>query len=59
MIKSIEQQLIDKTVEAVKVLYGSEIPISQLALQETRKEFEGQMTLVVFPVTRFSKKLPR
>ncbi|MGO1520801.1 MAG: arginine--tRNA ligase [Sphingobacterium sp.] len=58
MIKSIEQQLIDKTVEAVKVLYGSEIPISQLALQETRKEFEGQMTLVVFPVTRFSKKAP-
>lgn len=58
MTQSIEQLLVDKTVEAVQVLYGSEIPASQIALQETRKEFEGQLTLVVFPVTRFSKKGP-
>lgn len=58
MAKSIQELLIEKTVEAVSALYGAEIPASQLALQETRKEFEGQITLVVFPVTRFSKKSP-
>src|SRR5690606_13047896 len=58
MAKSIQELLIEKTVEAVNALYGAEIPASQLALQETRKEFEGQITLVVFPVTRFSKKSP-
>ncbi len=58
MAKSIQALLIDKTVEAVKALYSSEIPASQLSLQETRKEFEGQITLVVFPITRFSKKSP-
>ncbi|WP_409150552.1 arginine--tRNA ligase [Sphingobacterium sp. BS-2] len=58
MAKSIQELLIEKTVEAVNALYGAEIPASQLALQETRKEFEGQITIVVFPVTRFSKKSP-
>ncbi len=58
MANSIQELLIEKTVEAVNALYGSEIPVSQLALQETRKEFEGQLTIVVFPVTRFSKKSP-
>jgi len=58
MAKSIQELLIDKTVEAVSSLYGAEIPSSQLALQETRKEFEGQITIVIFPVTRFSKKSP-
>ncbi|MGM1430793.1 arginine--tRNA ligase [Sphingobacterium lactis] len=58
MAKSIQELLIEKTVEAVHVLYGSEIPASQISFQETRKEFEGQITIVVFPVTRFSKKSP-
>ncbi len=58
MAKSIQGLLIEKSVEAVKSLYSSDIPASQLALQETRKEFEGQITLVVFPITRFSKKSP-
>lgn len=58
MAKSIQELLIEMTVQAVSALYGAEIPASQLALQETRKEFEGQITLVVFPVTRFSKKSP-
>lgn len=58
MANSIQELLIEKTVEAVNALYGCEIPVSQLALQETRKEFEGQLTIVVFPVTRFSKKSP-
>ena len=58
MAKSIQELLIEKTVEAVSTLYSAAIPASQLALQETRKEFEGQITLVVFPITRFSKKSP-
>lgn len=58
MANSIQELLIEKTVEAVSTLYGSEIPAEQISLQETRKEFEGQITIVVFPVTRFSKKSP-
>lgn len=58
MANSIQQTLIEQTVKAVKELYGADIPESQIALQETRKEFEGQITVVTFPVTRFSKKSP-
>ncbi|WP_140936701.1 arginine--tRNA ligase [Sphingobacterium lumbrici] len=58
MATSIQQTLIEQTVRAVKELYNAEIPVSQVTLQETRKEFEGQITIVTFPVTRFSKKSP-
>lgn len=58
MTNSIQQELVQKTVQAVKALYQAEIPETQINLQETRKEFEGQMTVVTFPVTRFSKKSP-
>jgi len=58
MANSIQQTLVEQTVAAVKALYDAEIPAGQIALQETRKEFEGQITIVTFPVTRFSKKSP-
>ncbi len=45
-------------VKAVKELYGQDIAEDVINLQETRKEFEGQVTIVVFPVVRFSKKSP-
>ena len=45
-------------VKAVKQLYQTEIAESDISLQETRKEFEGQVTIVTFPFTRFSKKSP-
>jgi len=45
-------------VEAVKELYGQEIAENVINIQETRKEFEGQVTIVVFPIVRFSKKSP-
>lgn len=45
-------------VKAVKELYGQDIAEDLINLQETRKEFEGQVTIVVFPVVRFSKKSP-
>ncbi|WDF70682.1 arginine--tRNA ligase [Sphingobacterium oryzagri] len=58
MAYSIQQTLITQTVRAVKDLYGADLPDSQVTLQETRKEFEGHITIVIFPVTRFSKKSP-
>lgn len=58
MGNTIQQQLIYHTKQAVNELYGADLPEQQITIQETRKEFEGQLTLVVFPITRFSKKSP-
>src|SRR5690606_4032084 len=58
MAISIQQTLIEQTVAAVRSLYDAELAEEQVTLQETRKEFEGQITVVTFPVTRFSKKSP-
>lgn len=55
---TLQQRLVGETVEAVKVLFGAEIEEKSIVIQETRKEFEGQWTVVIFPVTRFSKKSP-
>lgn len=58
MAQSIQKTLIAQTVKAVQDLYQAELTPEQVSLQETRKEFEGHITLVVFPVTRFSKRSP-
>src|SRR5476651_493010 len=50
--------IINATLKAVKSLYNIDIAAGDVSLQETRKEFEGQVTLVTFPFTRFSKKSP-
>ena len=55
---NIERNLITATVAAVKQLYNQDMPEQQVNLQDTRAEFEGEITLVVFPVVRFSKKSP-
>ncbi|RQO64878.1 arginine--tRNA ligase [Pedobacter sp. KBW06] len=55
---NIEQHITTATIAAVKHLYDQEIPENQVSLQDTRVEFEGQITIVVFPVVRFSKKSP-
>ena len=44
--------------KAVKELYGAEVGSEQLQLQKTKKEFEGHLTLVVFPLLRISHKKP-
>jgi arginyl-tRNA synthetase len=44
--------------EAVRVLYNSEVPEDLIQIQETRKEFRGDFTLVVFPLLRYSKNTP-
>jgi len=58
MANSIQRRLVEVTVQAVKALYNADILEHQIALQATRKEFEGQITIVTFPVTRFSKSSP-
>ena len=58
MGNSIQKRLVEVTVQAVKELYNADILENQIALQATRKEFEGQITIVTFPVTRFSKSSP-
>ncbi len=50
--------IIQGTIKAVKELYNTDISETDLSLQETRKEFEGQATLITFPLTRLSKKSP-
>ena len=53
-----EQFIIEKAAQAVKELYGAEVPSSLLQVQVTRKEFEGDYTLVVFPLLKISKSSP-
>jgi arginyl-tRNA synthetase len=50
--------IITETLNAIKQIYNEEIAESVINIQETRKEFEGQITIVVFPIVRFSKKSP-
>ena len=54
----IEQILTGKITKAVKNLYQIEASPSQIQLQNTRKEFDGDITLVVFPFTKVSRKSP-
>jgi len=54
----IEQQLTAAVVAALQALYGQEVNEAQIQLQKTKKEFEGHLTLVVFPFLRISKKKP-
>ena len=48
----------DATVKALRDLYQIDITAGDINLQETRKEFEGQVTIVTFPFTKFSKRSP-
>ena len=55
---SIETILSQSVAEAIKTLYGAEFSTEKIQLQKTRKEFEGDFTLVVFPFLSLSKKKP-
>ena len=55
---NIEQQLQQAAIQAVKDLYAHDVEPAQLTIQKTKKEFEGHLTLVVFPLLRISKKKP-
>ncbi len=54
----IEQQIVATAIAAVKELYGQEVPEKMVQLQKTRSEFEGNLTLVVFPFLKISHKKP-
>ncbi len=55
---NIEKTLTQSVVEAIKSLYGADFNAEKIQLQKTRKEFEGDFTLVVFPFLSLSKKRP-
>ena len=55
---NIEQKLVTSVISGLKALYGQDVPAAQVQLQKTKKEFEGHLTLVVFPFLRMSKKGP-
>lgn len=58
MTDQLQDRLAAAVIEGVSALYGEKIGLEAVTLQETRREFDGQLTLVVFPMTRFSKKSP-
>ena len=55
---NIEQKLVSSVIGGLKALYGQDVPAAQVQLQKTKKEFEGHLTLFVFPFLRMSKKGP-
>lgn len=55
---TIEQQIVATAIVAVKELYGQDVPEKMVQLQKTRSEFEGNLTLVVFPFLKISHKKP-
>lgn len=55
---NIEHTISLKAQEAVKALYGQDVPESMVQLQKTKREFEGSLTLVVFPFLKISRKKP-
>ncbi len=54
----IEQQIMQAAQAAVKALYQQEVPEKMVQLQKTRSEFEGSLTLVVFPFVKMAHKSP-
>lgn len=54
----IEQEICLAVTEGVRALYGQEVDEGSITLQKTKKEFQGHLTLVVFPLLRISKKKP-
>lgn len=54
----IEQDITAAVVKALETLYGATVDAAQIQLQKTKREFEGSLTLVVFPLLRVSRKKP-
>lgn len=55
---SITEIIQNGTVQAIQEIYGETITADQITMNVTRKEFEGDYTVVTFPFTRFAKKKP-
>ena len=54
----IENQIARSVIASVKELYGQDVPISMVQLQKTKSNFEGNLTLVVFPFLKISRQKP-
>ena len=55
---NIENEIVKATLQVVKELYGQDVDRTAVQLQKTRADFEGNLTLVVFPFLKISKKKP-
>ena len=55
---NIEQQIMQAALKAVKELYGQDVPEKMVQVQKTKAGYEGNLTLVVFPFLKISKKKP-
>ena len=55
---NIESQISGSVIASIKELYGQDVPSNMAQLQKTRSDFEGNLTLVVFPFLKISKKRP-
>ncbi len=55
---NIQEQIINYTQQAILDLFQTTVTAETITLQETRKEFEGEITIVTFPFIKFSKKSP-
>lgn len=54
----IENQIASSVIASVKELYGQDVPISMVQLQKTKSNFEGNLTLVVFPFLKITRQKP-
>lgn len=54
----IEDKIVASVISGLKALYGQEVPEKMVQIQKTKKEFEGHLTLVVFPFLKMSRKGP-
>ncbi len=54
----IEQKLTEVIITAIRELYGQDVPAKMVQLETTKKDFEGHLTLVVFPFLKISRKRP-
>ena len=55
---SIESRITEAVIKGIETLYGQQVPEKMVQLQETRAEFEGNLTLVVFPFLKISRQKP-
>ncbi len=55
---TIEEKIIAAVQSGLKALYDAEVPAEQVQLQKTKKEFEGHITVVVFPFVKTARKKP-
>ena len=55
---NIENEICSSVISVVKELYGQDVHENMVQLQKTRSNFEGNLTLVVFPFLKISKKKP-